>query len=80
VVLADHVARLPRLATGQSGAGKTVYITREVYLAALAGRQVVALDGKGDRALVEAVTDAYLAARPDATIHVFPARPALHLH
>jgi hypothetical protein len=73
VVLPDHAARLPRLAIGQSGAGKTVYIGREVHLAALADRQVIALDGKGDRQFVEMVTDAYLAASPGATVHVFPA-------
>jgi hypothetical protein len=68
-------ARPRRPAIGQSGAGKSTYIGREVHLAALDGRQVIALDGKGDRAFVAAVTDAYLAARPDATIHVFPDQP-----
>jgi hypothetical protein len=68
-------ARPRRPAIGQSGAGKSTYIGREVHLAALTDRQVIALDGKGDRAFVAAVTDAYLAARPDATIHVFPDQP-----
>jgi hypothetical protein len=75
VVLPDHAARLPEVAIGQSGAGKSTYIGRRVYLAAGQGRQVIALDGKGDRAFVEAVADAYLAAQPDATIHVFPDQP-----
>ena len=75
VVLPDHAARLPELAIGQSGAGKSTYIGRRVYLAAGADRQVIALDGKGDRGFVAAITDAYLAARPDATIHVFPDAP-----
>jgi len=35
VVLADHAARLPRLAIGQPGAGRSTYLAREVYLAAL---------------------------------------------
>jgi hypothetical protein len=46
-----------------------------VFLVAGRGRQVIALDAKGDRGFVEAVTDAYLAASPDATIHVFPDAP-----
>ncbi|HEY6707642.1 MAG TPA: hypothetical protein VJB61_08610 [Actinomycetota bacterium] len=82
VVLPDHAARLPRLAIGVSGAGKSTYIAREVYLAALADRQVNALDGKGDRQFVEAVTDAYIAGwkashdeRLSPTIHVFPDQP-----
>jgi hypothetical protein len=75
VVLPDHAARLPELAIGQSGAGKSTYIGRRVYLAAGEGRQVIALDGKGDRGFVHAVVDAYLAANPDATIHVFPDAP-----
>jgi hypothetical protein len=75
VVLPDHAARLPELAIGQSGAGKSTYIGRRVYLAALDDRQTIAFDGKGDRGFVQAVTDAYLAARPDATIHVFPDAP-----
>jgi hypothetical protein len=75
VVLPDHAARLPRLAIGQSGGGKSTYIAREVHLSALADRQEIVLDGKGDRDFVQAVTDAYLAARPDATVHVFPDTP-----
>jgi hypothetical protein len=75
VVLPEHAARLPELAIGQSGAGKSTYIGRRVYLAAGTGRQTIALDGKGDRSFVEAVTDAYLAANPDATVHVFPDQP-----
>jgi hypothetical protein len=75
VVLPDHAARLPELAIGQSGAGKSTYIGRRVYLAAGQGRQVIAFDGKGDRQFVQGVTDAYLAARPDATVHVFPDAP-----
>jgi hypothetical protein len=75
VVLPDHAARLPRLAIGVSGAGKSTYIGREVHLAALADRQVIALDGKGDRGFVQAITDAYAAARPGASVHVFPDAP-----
>lgn len=67
--------RLPELAIGQSGAGKSTYIGRRVFLAAGSGRQVIAFDGKGDRQFVQGVTDAYLAANPDATIHVFPDQP-----
>jgi hypothetical protein len=77
VVLPDHAARLPELAIGQSGAGKSTYIARRVYLAAGQGRQVIALDGKGDRQFVETVTDAYTAGYPagSGTIHVFPDQP-----
>jgi hypothetical protein len=75
VVLPDHAARLPELAIGQSGAGKSTYTGRRVFLAAGQDRQVIALDGKGDRSFVETITDAYLAARPDATVHVFPDQP-----
>ena len=75
VLLPDHAGRLPRLAIGQPGAGKTVYLTRETHLAALAGRRVIFLDGKGDRHTVQAITDAYCSANPDASIHVFPDQP-----
>jgi hypothetical protein len=82
VVLSDHAARLPELAIGQSGAGKSAYIGRRVYLAAGQGRQVIALDGKGDRQFVETVTDAYRAGWELAnaigqspTIHVFDDQP-----
>jgi hypothetical protein len=75
VVLPDHAARLPELAIGQSGAGKSTYIGRRVYLAAGQGRQIVALDGKGDVAFRELLIDAYLAANPNATIHTFPDTP-----
>jgi hypothetical protein len=75
VVLPDHAARLPRLAIGQSGAGKSTYIGREVFLAGAEGRQTIVLDGKGDRGFVDQVVDAYTAAQPDATIHVFPDAP-----
>jgi hypothetical protein len=75
VVLPDSAARLPELAIGQSGAGKSTYIGRRVFLAAGQGRQVIALDGKGDASFRELLIDAYLAARPAATIHVFPDQP-----
>jgi hypothetical protein len=83
VVLPDHAARLPRLAIGVSGGGKSTYIAREVYLAALAGRQVIALDGKGDRQFVQLLVDAYTAGRTSfhhgeeksPSIHVFPDQP-----
>ncbi len=58
-----------------SGAGKSTYIGREVHLAALADRQVIALDGKGDASFRELLIDAYLAASPGATVHVFPDQP-----
>jgi hypothetical protein len=75
VVLPDHAARLPRLVIGQSGAGKSTYLARETFLAALDVRQVIALDGKGDPQYVQAITDAYLAGNPGASIHHFPAEP-----
>jgi hypothetical protein len=75
VVLPDHAARLPELAIGQSGAGKSTYIGRRVYLAAGQGRQVIAFDGKGDRGFVQDITDAYLAAQPHASVHVFDDQP-----
>jgi len=75
VVLPDHAARLPELAIGQSGAGKSTYIGRRVFLAAGQGRQVIAFDGKGDRQFVQDITDAYLAAQPNASVHVFDDQP-----
>jgi hypothetical protein len=75
VVLPDHAAQLPRLALGRPGAGKSVYIGRETYLAGLGDRQAILLDGKGDRQFAAEVEAAYLAARPYATVHRFPAEP-----
>jgi len=48
VVLPGHAARLPRLVLGRPGQGKSVYLAREAFLAGLAGRQAIILDGKGD--------------------------------
>jgi hypothetical protein len=82
VVLPDSAARLSRLYVGRPGAGKTTGLAREVFLAAYAGRQVVALDGKGDRATVETLVDAYVAGwqlrhgrDSFPTVHLFPDEP-----
>jgi hypothetical protein len=81
VILPDHAARLPRLVIGRPGAGKTVYLCREAFLAGLAGRQLIALDGKGELAFTDAIVAAYTAGwdlthdGSDPTTHLFPDEP-----
>jgi hypothetical protein len=82
VVLPEYAARLPRIVIGRPGAGKSVYLAREAFLAGVAGRQLVVLDGKGDHAFTQAVVDAYLAgwglslaSDNPATVHPFPDEP-----
>jgi hypothetical protein len=75
VVLPGRVAGLPRLVIGQPGGGKSVYLTREAYLDAVARRRLVVVDGKGEPDFAEQVVDAYLAGNPAATVHSWPAEP-----
>jgi len=75
VVLPDHAARLPRLVIGRPGAGKSTYLARESYLAGLEPRQLVVLDGKGEERFAAEIEAAYLAGRPGASVHRFPAEP-----
>jgi hypothetical protein len=66
---------LATLLLGQPGSGKSVTAARLAYLAAQQHRQLVVIDGKGDRDFVGQVVAAYLAGRPDATVGVFPDQP-----
>jgi hypothetical protein len=79
VVLPDQAARLPRLVIGRPGAGKSTYLAREAFLAGRAGRQLVVIDGKGERGFAAAVLDAYLAGWSDSdsgpSVHLFPDEP-----
>jgi hypothetical protein len=75
LALPPRVAALPRLAIGRPGVGKTTLIGREVYLASLAARRATVLDCKGEPGFAEQVVDAYLAGRPDATVHLWPDEP-----
>jgi hypothetical protein len=75
VVMPPRAAGLPRLVLGAPGGGKSVYLVREAFLAGLAGRRLIVLDGKGDREFAELVMAAYLAARPAASMHLFPDEP-----
>jgi hypothetical protein len=75
LAIPPRVAGLPRLVVGRPGQGKTRYIGREVYLAALAGRRVTCLDCKGEPGFTEEISAAYQAGRPDATVHVWPGTP-----
>jgi hypothetical protein len=81
VVLPDYAARLPRLVLGRPGQGKSVYLCREAFLAGLAHRQAIVLDGKGDAEFAAAVVDAYVAGWQFAeagtfpTVHRFPDEP-----
>jgi hypothetical protein len=83
VVLPEYAARLPRLVLGRPGAGKSVYLAREAFIAGATRRQLVALDGKGDAEWAAAVVDAYLAGwegsrEPQGgapSVHLFPAEP-----
>jgi hypothetical protein len=75
VVMPPRAAALPRLVLGAPGGGKSVYLGREAYLAGLVPRRLIVLDGKGDREFAELVAGAYLAARPGASVHLFPDEP-----
>jgi hypothetical protein len=75
LILPPRVAGLPRLVVGRPGMGKTVYIGREVYLAALQERRATVIDCKGEPGFATEITDAYLAGRPDATVHIWPDEP-----
>jgi hypothetical protein len=63
------------LVLGQPGVGKSVAAARLAYLMARQDRQLVVIDGKGDRGFVDLVTSAYLAGRPGATVKVWPDAP-----
>jgi hypothetical protein len=80
VILPAHAARLPRLVIGRPGAGKSVYLAREAFLAGLAGRRLIVLDGKGEHSFATAIVAAYeagyaAAGRPGPSVHLFPAEP-----
>jgi hypothetical protein len=81
VVLPDHAARLPRLVLGRPGQGKSVYLCREAFLAGVAHRQAIVLDGKGDAEFAAAVVDAYVTGwqltEPGTypSVHLFPDEP-----
>jgi hypothetical protein len=75
LVMPPRAAALPRVVLGAPGGGKSVYLAREAYLAGLAGRRLIVLDGKGERGFAAAIVAAYLAGRPDANVHLFPAEP-----
>jgi hypothetical protein len=63
------------LLLGQPGVGKSTAAARLAFLAAEENRQLAVLDGKGDEEFAEAIVAAYLTARPDARIGLFPATP-----
>jgi hypothetical protein len=75
LALPPRVAGLPRLVVGRPGQGKTVYIGRETYLAATDLRRATIVDCKGEPGFASQVVDAYLAGRPDATVHLWPDQP-----
>jgi hypothetical protein len=75
LVVPPGVAGLPQLVVGRPGVGKTVLLTRQTYLAALASRRTTLIDCKGEPGFAEQVVDAYLAGRPQATIHLWPDQP-----
>jgi hypothetical protein len=66
---------LTTLLLGQPGVGKSVTAARIAYLAARLGRQVVVIDGKGDRDFTAQLIAAYLAGRPGARVGCFPDEP-----
>ena len=66
---------LAMLLLGQPGVGKSTAAERLAFLAAQEGRQLTAVDGKGDLDFAEGVIAAYLAGRPDARVRLFPAQP-----
>jgi hypothetical protein len=80
VILPAYAARLPRLVIGRPGAGKSVYLCREAFLAGLASRRLIVLDGKGEHSFAAAIVAAYeagcaAAGRPGPSVHLFPAEP-----
>jgi hypothetical protein len=75
LVLPERIAPLPRLVIGRPGQGKSIYLGREVYLAALATRPATVIDCKGEPGFATDIVDAYLAGRPDATVHIWPDEP-----
>jgi hypothetical protein len=75
LALPARVAALPRLVVGRPGQGKTVYLGREVYLAAADQRRATVIDCKGEATFATEITDAYLAGRPQATVHIWPDEP-----
>jgi hypothetical protein len=75
LALPPRVAALPRLVVGRPGQGKTVCIGREVYLAAADQRRATVIDCKGEPGFATEITDAYLAGRPEATVHIWPDEP-----
>lgn len=72
LAIPPRIAGLPRLVVGRPGQGKSVYLGRETYLAALAGRRATVVDCKGEPGFAEEMAAAYLAGRPDASVHVWP--------
>jgi hypothetical protein len=82
VVVAPRFVRLPRLAVGRPGAGKSVYLLREVFLAALDGVRVVVIDCKGEPGFPTEIVEAYRAGwqlrygtLAEPTSHVWPDVP-----
>jgi hypothetical protein len=82
VVLPPRYARLPRIAVGRPGVGKSVYLGRETFLAALAGERTAAIDCKGDGRLTEDLVEAYRAGwklrhgpHAEPTVHIWPEEP-----
>jgi hypothetical protein len=72
---AGHLG-LATLLIGAPGAGKSVAIHRLAYLAGLERRHLVVLDAKGGHdGLAGDVVAAYLTARPDAHVRLFPQEP-----
>jgi hypothetical protein len=70
-----RILGLPRAVIGMPGFGKSVMLEREVFLAAHAGRRVAVFDGKGsDPSFAPGITAAYLTARPNARVGLFPAQ------
>jgi hypothetical protein len=85
VVIAPRFVRLPRLAVGRPGAGKSVYLLREVFLAALDGVRVVVIDCKGEPGFPAEIVEAYRAGwqlrhsgdfpSMEPSVHVWPDVP-----
>jgi hypothetical protein len=67
---------LATILIGAPNTGKSVTIHRLAYLAARERRHLVVIDAKGGHdGLAQGVVAAYLAARPDARIRLFPQEP-----